>query len=423
MTRLLSPRPADPTSRGGRHPAAVWRRVLGRRGADLRQGFAALLLSSAGDLVAGVALGSMTDTLQRLPGLLILVPAAIGMRGNIFGALGARLGTATHTGAFTSPRRAGSPAGQSVAAAGLLTVYISAGLGALAWATARLLAVPHISLAGFVVISMLGGLASSVVVGAVTVGVASLAARRGWDLDNVATPVVTAAGDLVTLPALWAASFAVTDAAVTDTLAVGCAALVAAASGWQARRRVLRVLQQVVTQSVPLLLVAGLIDVIAGYVLDRRTERFFALPALLVLVPPFLEDAGALGGILSARLASKLHLGTLTPRLLPGRASLGDVAVIAVLAVPVFTLVAASSFAVSAALGIAHPGLGVMIGLALLAGAFATTGAVFIAYYAGIITYRAGLDPDNYGIPIITSSTDLIGSVSLIAAVLILGLA
>src|SRR5436305_11334330 len=64
----------------------------------LRQGFVALFISSGGDLLAGLALASMTGALIRLPGLIVLVPAAIGMRGNIFGALGSRLGTSIHGG-------------------------------------------------------------------------------------------------------------------------------------------------------------------------------------------------------------------------------------------------------------------------------------------------------------------------------------
>ena len=39
-------------------------------------GFVALLLSSGGDLLAGLTLGAITGTLADLPGLLVLVPAA-----------------------------------------------------------------------------------------------------------------------------------------------------------------------------------------------------------------------------------------------------------------------------------------------------------------------------------------------------------
>ena len=66
-------------------------------------------------------------------------------------------------------------------------------------------------------------------------------------------------------------------------------------------------------ESLPVLVLAGTIDVIAGLTIEKRFESFLVYPALLVLVPPFLEDSGALGGILSARVSTKLHLGTLEP--------------------------------------------------------------------------------------------------------------
>src|SRR5665811_2323731 len=62
----------------------------------LLQGSLALLIASLGNLVAGLTLGSITGTLEALPGFMVLIPAAIGMRGNIYGAL-------------RCPRRAYSP--------------------------------------------------------------------------------------------------------------------------------------------------------------------------------------------------------------------------------------------------------------------------------------------------------------------------
>ena len=60
----------------------------------LRQGLVALVLSTAAGFVAGLTLAHLTGTLTELPGLYVLIPAAVGMRGTIFGAIGARLGTA-----------------------------------------------------------------------------------------------------------------------------------------------------------------------------------------------------------------------------------------------------------------------------------------------------------------------------------------
>src|ERR1700737_3603648 len=95
-------------------------------------GFVALLLSSGGDLVAGLTLGSITGTLESLPGLLVLVPAAIGRRGNRFGALGSRLGTAGHTGTFRMSARRDTLVGQNLAAAISMSLSVSLVLAVLA---------------------------------------------------------------------------------------------------------------------------------------------------------------------------------------------------------------------------------------------------------------------------------------------------
>ena len=66
----------------------------------LRQGLVALVLSTVAGFIAGLTLSGIGDTLQALPGLIILIPAAVGMRGTIFGAIGARLGTTNAAGTF-----------------------------------------------------------------------------------------------------------------------------------------------------------------------------------------------------------------------------------------------------------------------------------------------------------------------------------
>jgi mgtE-like transporter len=173
---------------------------------------------------------------------------------------------------------------------------------------------------------------------------------------------------------------------------------------------------------VPVLVLAGAIDVIAGITVQKRIESFLLYPALLVLVPPFLEDAGALGGILSSRIATKLHLGTIELTRSPWRAVGEDILLVGVYALPVFFLLGISADIVSAVFDLASPGSLQMIGVSMLAGVFATTAAVAVGYYGAVATYRLGLDPDNHGIPIVTSSLDFLGAVSLILAIVIVGL-
>lgn len=397
--------------------------LIGRQRTNFQQGLAALLVSSVGDLAAGLALGFMTGTLDRLPGLIVLVPAAIGMRGNIFGALGSRLGTAIHTGEFEGRVEKRNLAGQNVMASAALTLYVSIALAILAKEVARLFNVETIPLSHYITVSVIGGLLSSLVVLAITLSVATMSVRRGWDMDNVAAPVVTAAGDLVTLPALWLTTFLLPVGALPEVVALLSVVGAILTTLYQLRHKELVSFRRVVRASLAILIVAGLVDVVAGLTIEKRLESFLIYPGLLVLIPPFLEDAGALGGILSARLSSKLHLGSIPPQAIPSGRSWEDILLTYILGVPVFFFVGLSGTLVSHAVGLATPGLGQMLAVTMLAGAIATTGAIFVAYYTAMISFRHGLDPDNYGIPVVTSSMDLIGAVALILSMVWLGIA
>lgn len=397
--------------------------LIGRQRTNFKQGLAALMVSSVGDLAAGLTLAFMTGTLQRLPGLLVLVPAAIGMRGNIFGALGSRLGTAIHTGEFEGTVDKRNLAGQNVMAAAALTLYVSIALAFLAKEVARLFGVETIPVTHYMAVSVIGGLLSSLVILGITLGVAAMSVKRGWDMDNVAAPIVTASGDLVTLPSLWLVTFMLPVGALPEIVSVLSILAAIVTTIYFIRHKELHIFRRVVRGSLTILILAGLIDVIAGLTIEQRLHDFLAYPGLLVLIPPFLEDSGALGGILSARLSSKLHLGTIPPQAIPGIRSWEDIALTYILGVPVFFFLGLSSTLVSAAVGLATPGLLQMLALTMLAGAIATTGAVFVAYYTAMLSFRHGLDPDNYGIPAVTSSMDLIGAIALIMSMIWLGIA
>ncbi len=386
----------------------------------LRQGFVALFLSSGGDLLAGLALGFMSDSLTRLPGLFILIPAAIGMRGNIFGALGSRLGTGIHAGLFEPSRERDSFLVQNVLAATSVTLATSLFLGAAARVVSVALGLTSISVWDFVVISIVGGALGSLVVGGASVAIAVASQRREWDLDSVSAPLVTAIGDIATLPALWAASYLAEIRYVTLGVGIvtGSICLAGTVRGLVSN---LSMVRRIVRESMPVLFLAGVVDILAGSVIEARIERFVAFPALLILIPPFLEDTNALAGILSSRLASKLHLGLIEPRRFPQRLALLDVSINFVFAVSVFLMVGVSTQLVSMVVGKASPGLAAMLGISLTAGFLATIISSALAYYTAVASYRFGFDPDNHGIPIGSSVMDLAGTLCLVAVILLYG--
>ena len=391
--------------------------------AGVRAGFVALLISSGGDLVTGLTLASITHTLELLPGLIVLVPAAIGMRGNVFGALGSRLGTQIHAGTFRLSRRVDTPVGQNMAAAILSSLSISAVLAVLAKVMVDAFGIGHtISIADFMVVSVVGAVLSSVVVLVLTVAVAAFCANRDLDLDNVAAPIVTAAGDMVTLPSLFLATYLLDIHLFTPIVAIACVAIALGAAAFGLRARGLPIMRRIVAESLPILVLAGAVDILAGMTIQKRFDSFLTYPALIVLVPPFLEDSGSLGAILSARVSTRLHLGTLGEGRSPWRAASDDVLLVYMYAIPVFVFLGLSSVIGAHVVHFRSPGAARMLGVSLIAGFLATTSSVIVGYYSAVLTHRHGLDPDNHGIPIVTSSLDLLGALSLILAIVLLGL-
>jgi mgtE-like transporter len=388
----------------------------------IRHGLVSLVVATVGEVAAGIALGAMTGTLEKLPGLLILLPAANSIRGSIFGALSSRLGTSIHTGLFEPSTKREGVLFQNMYSATVLTFSVSLLLGVLAKGVAVALGMPSIGVIDLVVISVLGGIASSVIVGVLSVVLALAAHAYRWDLDSVATPVITAIGDMVTIPALYAATFAVGLPWVTPSVAA-VAGLVTFVLTARAVRSRLQLARRAVRESLPVLVATGTLSLLAGVVVESRADHFLVFPALLVLIPPLLSNTGALAASLSSRLASKLHLGALEPKAWPQGLAFLDSSIVLLFGVWVFALVAVAAHFGAGFVHLASPGLGRMLAVGVLAGLMATLVLVVLAYYIAIATYRVGLDPDNHGVPVVTSASDLAGMVALTLALVALGLA
>jgi mgtE-like transporter len=226
---------------------------------------------------------------------------------------------------------------------------------------------------------------------------------------------------VITLPALWmAAQLVGVDVVAPITGWVLIAVAVAALVGGIVTR--FATLRAIVRESLPVLVVAGCASTLAGVVLENRLGDLTALPALLVLQPAFVSSAGALGGILSSRLSTGLHLGFVEPRPWPSGPARRDGLDVLALALPTFVFNAVGAHLVARAIGVASPGVGDMLAAALLGGSLSVVFVLVVAYYASIGSSRLGVDPDTWGVPIVTSSVDFVGTVALVFALVALGI-
>ena len=397
--------------------------LLGPTGDAARQSLVALVFNSSTSLVAGALLGAIVTTFEELPGLLVMVPAAIGLRGNIFGAVGNRISTAIHTGTFRVSYKRESVLTQNVAASLSLTIVLSFLLALIAKFVSIAFGVTGtINVLDLVLISIIGGVIASAVVLAATVVLSVGSVRREWDLDNLVAPTVSTLGDVVTIPALFLASKLVGQGAATTalgwmTVAVTVATVVATL------RTHLPLFRQIVRESMPVLVVALLLSTLAGIAVEKQLAIFAALPALLVLQPAFVSSAGALGGILSSRVATNLHLGLVEPEMRPGREARRDALLVLLIGFPIFLFNGIGADLVARLIGSASPGIGWMVLVSLIGGLAAVLFVIALAYYGTIGAWRVDVDPDTYGIPVVTASVDFVGVVALIVTVVALGVA
>ncbi|OQD59351.1 putative cation transporter [Methanobrevibacter arboriphilus JCM 13429 = DSM 1125] len=390
----------------------------------LREAFIALLICAIGDLFAGIILGNMTSFLAAFPGLLVIIPGAIGMRGNIFGALGSRLATNLHIGLLSPEFKRSKILSENILSSLILTMILSIFLAFLAKGICIIFGFESISLVDFTLISLFAGVISSVIMLPLTMLISLKSFENGWDPDNISTPVIAAFGDLFTLPAIILAIILVSflSSVILKYIVFVFIILIAILSfiyGIKAGGEMKKILKQ----STPVLLVCSFLGVTAGGFLNNSINTLLKNPSLLTLVPLFSGESGNLVSILGARLSSALHAGLISPVLKPEKTTIRNFSIIIFLAILIYPIIGFLAEISSKLLNI--PGLGFIpiIGISTIAGILLISVMLLIVFLISSLSYKNGLDPDNIVIPISTSVTDSLSSLTLISiSIMILSL-
>jgi mgtE-like transporter len=172
-----------------------------------RETLPVLQVSAGGGLFAGLVLAGMERELRAVAGLIVLVPALLATRGNVYGSLGARLGSALHQGLIEPRVSAGDERLRTAVAAAMATgLIVSAMAAALAVVVLVSIGRPVASLSTLVAIAVLAGLMSGVVLATTVVTAVFAGYRRGINPDTLAGPVVTTTGDVVGIATLLVAT-------------------------------------------------------------------------------------------------------------------------------------------------------------------------------------------------------------------------
>jgi len=177
----------------------------------VKQSLPLLVLCGIGAIVTGHVFSAMQDLFQPgsesfIPGLIVVIPAIIAMRGNISTALGSRLGSAYHLGIINEQDFFNQELSQNIIGSLTLSVIMSFVVGILAYFTSILLGFSP-DIVKLVVIVVLAGTFSGIILSLLTVVIIYIVFKRGYDPDNITGPALATFGDIITILSIFGIAF------------------------------------------------------------------------------------------------------------------------------------------------------------------------------------------------------------------------
>ena len=158
------------------------------------------LISITGGILAGSLLAILTNKLFVIPGLFILMPGFLEMRGNIFGSLAARISTGLHLGIIDQNNRFSKSIIENITAAFFLSILVGLLLGLVSHIAIRFFF--HINNTSIIMVSLIAAIVSSIILIPLTIESTLWLYRHNYDPNNIMGPYVTTLGDVVSIISL-----------------------------------------------------------------------------------------------------------------------------------------------------------------------------------------------------------------------------
>jgi mgtE-like transporter len=373
-------------------------------------------LFNIGGIVAGSIVALSLGLFSSEPWIIALYPGIVSIRGVIGGLFSGHLSTGLHLGTIPT----------TLFGEGTKRFY-------LLWSTVIVLTLESSIFLGLVAIVfnviLLGGSIMSalmilgtliatmgisiLIISPVTMVIAFSSFKKGLDPDIVVYPIESTMADMLVtlcyalvLNVLFFVNLGGLVVSVICTVFAGVVILI-----YYRNRKEPEFLKTIRETFYTLVIVAFIVNV-TGSVLSRIGEIVGRRPEIYVVYPALIDTMGDVGAVVGSTATTKLALGSLAPSFRAMRNHANQIVGAWAASAAMYVL-----YAFVGSLAQANPSLSAALrftGLLLATNVFAAIFMIAISFAVAILTFRKGLDPDNFVIPIESSLADTLTTISLL---------
>jgi mgtE-like transporter len=169
--------------------------------------------------------------------------------------------------------------------------------------------------------------------------------------------------------------------------------------------------KRTVKEATPAVLASLSLGVLSGVILAGFKSEIGENPAVLTVYPALMDSLGDIGAITGATTTTKLFLGDIEAKASTIKEALKGLIPVECMAFLLHIAYGAIAFTLSREAGLTMP-FSRLLGIALASNLVTFPAIFMIAYFTAIMTFKKGLDPDNFVIPLETSIADSLTTLS-----------